>query len=254
MKPKTIVTMLALPSLLATGHLSAATITTDVTYSTDTTITDYIFISSSTPITLTAENSSTVTFTNGGSGNDGRFFVAIGDQLDNSSTTLNLTGNGSFNLVSPAYDQIARFGHSTGSVVATINLDGGVTLNIGTGTTHPLSYSGGTNTININDGTLSFANLGGFWNQGGSMLYNVGADGAFVVPAAITSTAEYATWANGIGGGSQTLALASGLTGYELVFTPDGGNTIVTANLVPEPSGAMLASLGGLLMFLRRRR
>lgn len=194
-----------------------------------------------------------------GTGNYGRFFVGV----DGGNGTLTLQGNladGADTLTLNGYHSadpiIGRLGHTAaGNVLGTLNIDGGLAVIMGS---HMMKYTGtpgGTNFVNILNGSLNYTTAGfGWWEEGSSALVShvIGANGSLIVPGNITDAAGFANWAvtsgNGVELNDVTVAAASGLS---LQFVSGGGMTTITA--VPEPAVALLGVFGAFGLLRRRR-
>ncbi len=97
------------------------------------------------------------------------------------------------------------------------------------------------------------------WNTRTYADYSFGSGGWFHAEVLMTEDGGGAQSAGGIGFGYSNAA-STGVDsqfagiGYGAVFDTDAGGLSWGSAIVPEPSSSLIAALGGMLLFLRRRR
>ncbi|MFP6878207.1 MAG: PEP-CTERM sorting domain-containing protein [Roseibacillus sp.] len=97
------------------------------------------------------------------------------------------------------------------------------------------------------------------WNTRTYADYSFGSGGWFHAEVIMTEDGGGAQSAGGIGFGYSNAAstgaeAAFAGIGYGAVFDTDAGGLSWGSAIVPEPSSSLIAALGGMLLFLRRRR
>ena len=97
------------------------------------------------------------------------------------------------------------------------------------------------------------------WNTRTYADYSFGSGGWFHAEVIMTEDGGGAQSAGGIGFGYSNAASTGAEAqfagiGYGAVFDTDAGGLSWGSAIVPEPSSSLIAALGGMLLFLRRRR
>ncbi len=181
----------------------------------------------------------------------GRFFIGLfysGSYFGDGNLTLSSTGvPGTFYLngYNSGDSIIGRLGQVSGGYwTGSLTITGGVSVVVGS---HQLKYEGGTNTVNVEAGSLDYSTAHFGFNRSNlgnnpHIRHILGGSGSIVVNALISNAASFSNWAvtnNGasVGANDVTVEAASG---FGLVFaqnTPiSGKTTIATVAVLQFPA------------------
>jgi hypothetical protein len=224
----------AISALAGAAH-AATVLNADKTFTSNPPVADIYGYTDPAGKTWTVDGNITV---GNGTAADSRLFVGLrwdASNFGNGMLTLTTTTAGSSLLLNGYHSAdpvLGRLGHVySGNHTGTLNIDGGLAVNMGG---RKMKYEGGTNTINLVNGSLNYTTEGFGWLESGAVNafvnHVIGVNGSLIVPGVITDAAGFASWAQTSGSGVElndvTVSPASGLF---LVFTNNGATTTITA-------------------------